>query len=246
MALTNDAADLLSDFKFFANRTENDASLTDAQIYRVLDLGLQQVWTSFVSLFPRFAMQVPVLMVRSTLASTYGGGTVFRIDGTDNNEVNGFIIPWGSAEVYATLPNGQEMYGSTYAGGDGDFVFSGGNVIVPGSGTRTFSSGPYIRYNRVPIAVSSAGANFSLPAFARQLVVFRALVLWANRGGLRDPSGYEEMYTQAWSGNPNRIGDVGVLGAMTTQYARSMDGAKAGIRWWRWAATQGALPVGAV
>lgn len=225
------SADLLSDFKFFANRTSNDASLTDAQIYRLLTLGQQQVAASIAAVFPRQMMGAPALM------TTSDAGVTYVISGTD--EDGDSPTPFGHAEVYATNPNGGELFGSSYAGGGwGDFVLEGNTLRAAGGQARTFAAGPYIRYVAMPGTLSASSAPTLKPAAARPLIVYRALVLWANRGGTRDGRPYEEMYQQAWRGTGN--GDWGLLGLLHTQYKGSMDSALEGVNWWRaWVANGG-------
>jgi hypothetical protein len=228
------STDLLADFDFFANRTSNDASLTDAQKYRLLTLAQQEVAKGVATAFPRFLMGAPALM------TTSDGGLTYAINGTDEDGLT--IRPFGHAEVYLKLPSGRELYGSTYAGGVGDVVFEGGVIRLPRMVEKVYDGGPYIRYVAMPGTLNASTAP-TLPSVLRPLIVYRALVLWANRGGLRDPRPFEDMYGQAWSG-AGRPGDYGIVGLIGTQYKNGLDGALAGQAWWRsWMATS-ALGVG--
>ena len=227
------SADLLSDFKFFANRTANDSALTDAQIYRLLTLGQQQVAASVTAVFPRLLMAAPALM------TTTDSGLTYQINATDEDGLA--VAPFGHAELYATNPNGGELYGSSYAGGGwGDVVFEGNKVRLAGGQARTFTAGPYIRYVALPGTLDGS-TQPTLPPVLRPLIVYRALVLWANRGGTRDPRPYEEMYQQTWRGSGN--GDWGILGLLHTQYKGMNDAATEGVNWWRaWVANGGSAP----
>jgi hypothetical protein len=219
------SADLLSDFKFWAMRPDTDESLTDAQIYRLLTLAQQQVSSDVATLFPRFLMNAPVLM------TTSDGGITYTISGT--GEDGETVAPLGHAEVYATSA-GYELYGSTYGGGGGDVVFEGTKIRMPQGRTGTYGSGPYIRYVSTP-GTLNASTQPTLHPLVRPLLVPQALKLWAMRGGQRDPAPYVSLYDQVWRG-PSGLG--GLLGALSTQYLRSMDAALEGVQWWRWFMTQ--------
>lgn len=210
------SAELLSDFKFWANRPDTDESLTDVQIYRLLTLAQQQEAMDLASRFPRMSMSAPTLMTTADNGKTY---TLSTTDADGNTE-----MPFGHAEVYATDPNGRELYGSSYAAAAGDVVFEGARIRIPAGVTQSFGSGPYIRYVPVPGTLNADNEPTMQPPFARQLIVFRALVLWANRGGMRDPKPFQEMYDRAFDS---------VLRALATQYARQNDAAVSGIKWWR-------------
>lgn len=210
------SAELLSDFKFWANRPETDESMTDPQIYRLLTLAQQQEAMDLASRFPRMMMSAPTLMTTSDNGKTYTLSTSDEDGNTDT--------PFGHAEVYATDPNGRELYGSSYAAAAGDVVFEGNKIRVPAGTTTAFNSGPYIRYVPVPGALDANDEPTLQPPFARQLIVFRALVMWANRGGMRDARPFQEMYDKAFDT---------VVRALTTQYARQADAAVSGIKWWR-------------
>jgi hypothetical protein len=78
---------------------------------------------------------------------------------------------------------------------------------------RTFSSGLYIRY--VPVGGTVAAATEpTLPVQFRLLLVPRAVVLYATRGGVRDPLPFIREEQKIWSGDPNILGDLGILGAL--------------------------------
>lgn len=217
------SADLLSDFKFFRGRPTTDEESTDVQIYRLLTLAQQQVAAEITALYPRFVAGAPVAM------TTTDGGITYSISGTDEDSLP--IVPFGHAEVYASNTSG-ELFGSTYAGREGDVVFEGDAIRIPGGQTRTFTSGPYIRY-AAQTGTLDATHPPTLPSVCRPMITYRALVLWANRGGVRDPQPYEQMYQQAWLGANPGGGDVGIRGLIATQYAQGLTAATAAQAWWR-------------
>ena len=217
-----DSADCLAKFLRYADRPSTDEGLLAADVYAYLTDAQITVAGEISALFPRLLMTAPTLMTTADSGLTY---TV----GTDSEGVT--IYPFGHAEVYAQSTNGAEMYGSTYSAYNGDFVFEGAKLRVPAGNTKTFSAGPYIRYVALPPAELSASVEPTLqPKQLRQLMVYRALVLWANTGGHRDPKPFEDMYQTAWLG-PTRTG--GLLAMLSTQYRQSAQAAQAGVDWWR-------------
>lgn len=224
-----DSADLLSRFRRYADRPTSDEDLSDADVYAYLTDAQIPVVGEIAALFPRLLMGAPALMSTSDNGATYTVGT---------DSEGAAIYPFGHAEVYAQAANGAELYGSTYGAYNGDFVFEGAKLRVPAGNTRSFSSGPYIRYVALPLTISASTEPTLQPKQIRQLVLYRGLVLWANTGGHRDPRPFEEMYQTAWLG-PDRRG--GLLALLTTQYRQSAQAAMAGIEWWRWWRAQGGM-----
>jgi hypothetical protein len=221
-----DSADLLTRFRDYADRPDDDQDLTDAKAYRYLTDAQVQVVSELAAIFPRMLMGDPVLLTTTDNGATYTLG-----DDTEGDP----IIPYGHAEVYASI-SGLELYGATYAGFDGDVVFEGGTIRIPAGQTRTFDSGPYIRYVALPLAISATDEPTLVPKQLRNLILFRALVLWANTGGHRDPRPYEEMYQQAW---------MAALKLQTTQYRQQASIAMPAY-WRTWVANGGPALIGVV
>lgn len=216
------SVNLLSDFRYQSGRPDVDEETTDAQAYRLLTLAQRDITNDVASLFPRFLMGAPALM------TTADSGVTYTISGTDEDSAT--VTPIGHAEAYATNPNGRELWGSTYSGRDGDFVFEGSKLRSPTGSPITYSSGPYIRYV-TPSGTLSASTEPSLPPLLRPLIVPRALILWANRGGLRDDAPYRRLYDDIWLGMGRA---TGLLSTLTTQYLHSTDSALAGAKWFRY------------
>lgn len=216
------SADLLSDFRYQSGRPNVDEETTDAQAYRLLTLAQRAITNEVAAMFPRFLMGAPALM------TTSDGGLTYTINGTDEDAAT--VTPIGHAEVYATNPSGRDLWGSTYGGRDGDVVFEGNKLRMPGGVAGTFSSGPYIRYV-APSGTLNASTAPSLPPLLRPLIVPSALVMWASRGGLRDPKPYQRLYDLLWTGH---TGTSGILATLSTQYLHSTDAALAGAKWWRY------------
>lgn len=214
-----DSADLLSRFLRYADRPDDDEDLTDTDVYAYLTDAQIQVVAEISALFPRLMMGAPALMTTADSGLTYTVGT---------DSEGSTIYPFGHAEVYAQSSNGAELYGSTFGSYNGDFVMEGGKLRVPNGQTRTFNAGPYIRYVAQPLTISASAEPTLQPKQIRQLILYRALVLWANTGGHRDPRPFEEMYDRAWIGK-----NGGMLAMLTTQYRQSSNASMAGIEWWR-------------
>lgn len=221
-----DAPTLLSDLRFYLMRPEVDESYSDAQLYRLLSQAQVMVVNEVAARWPRALMEAP------TLLTTADNGVTYTVDALDAD--GDPVHPFGHAEVYGRL-GGRELYGSTYAGREGDVVFEGGKIRFPGIRGRTFTAGPYIRYVK-PCPVIDANTEPVLqPKDARILIVYRALVLAQSRGGLRTTDWAEELYEKAWGGNP-KTGEVGFMGRYATQYAQQNTPSMTGAQWWRsWA-----------
>jgi len=227
MALYDSAA-LLDRLKFYLMRPTSDESYTDAQLYMLLSDAQVQVVNEIAAKFPRSLMAAPTLMTSADNGQTF---TVSTLD--DDGDA---VHPFGHAEVYARA-NGREVYGSTYGGREGDVVFEGSKIRIPGARRGTFTSGPYIRYVAPCPVISASSAPVLQPKDARILIVYRALVLAQSRGGLRTTEWAEELYKKAWQGDP-KAGDVGFQGRYATQYAQQNTPSMTGIQWWRhWSTT---------
>lgn len=218
-----DSASLLEKFRDYADRPSTDEDLTDAKVYRFLTDAQIPVFQDIMARWPRLLMGAPVLMTSAD------GGVTYTI-GTDSEGDN--IYPFGHAEVYATSPNGRELYASTYAAYSGDFVFEGYRLRTPAGNSYTYSSGPYIRYVAQPLTISASSEPTLQPKQHRNLILFQALVNWANVGGHRDPRPYQQMYDRAWSA---------AVVALTTQYRQAAQAERAGVLWWRYWLDQGGL-----
>jgi len=222
-----DSADLKTRFLRYADRPTDDEDLSTTDVYAYLTDAQVQVTGEIAALFPRLLMSAPGLMTTSDSGATY---TISATDADGDT-----IYPFGHAEVYAKATNGAELYGSTYGQYDGDFVFEGSTIRVPGGNTRTFDAGPYIRYVPLSNVIDASNEPTLQPKQLRQLVLFRALVLWANTGGHRDPRPFEDLYQTAWLG-PAR--NAGLLATLSTQYRHSHYSSLAGVQWWRWWTSQ--------
>jgi hypothetical protein len=56
-----------------------------------------------------------------------------------------------------------------------------------------------------------------MPDHARVLIVAHAVTTWAGRGGMRDARPFKEAEKSLAWGDPDRPGDIGIIGALKLQ-----------------------------
>jgi hypothetical protein len=215
-------AELLAGFKFFAMRPATDESITDAQIYVLLSEGQAHVYGMFAVHFPEILYEVPTALSTSDSGATYTFASA--------------IFPFGNVEIRSGL-NGNLLIPGTNWDGNADYVWEGDRIRIPNGRTRTFSSGLYARYIKMPTDISGSQEPVLEPAFARKLIMYYALYLWAERGGganQADPNRFLGMFQSAWAGDPRLNGDVGILGMLARQgYGSGMAAISVDQPWWR-------------
>jgi len=198
---TWDSADLLSRCRLLAARPTTDTATSDAQWYQMLTEG-QAHWTNV------FSAQVPwVLMNPPTLLVSTDGGYTYPFPGC--------VMPL-AVEVFDALDTGRILKPSAYWDPNGDYVWEGDHIRFTQGTAQSFANGPYARYVSPPGAIDASTQPSLVPAHCRLLLVYRAVAIWANRGGFRDPSPFYEMERRFWYGDPSS-GDIGVLGALKMQ-----------------------------
>lgn len=198
------SAELLAGFKFFAQRPATDESLTDAQIYTLLSAGQVKCYEILAAHCPAVLYGDPALM------STADSGYTYTFASS--------VFPFGSVEIRSSRTGGLLI--PTTDWGDGDYVWEGDTIRMPNNRPRTFSSGPYSRHIAPPSDISGSTEPTLKPAMARQLIMYYALYLWAERGGgmnEADPNRFLGMFQSAWSGDPRIPGDVGILATLKKQ-----------------------------
>jgi len=168
--------------------------------------------------------------------ATEGNTTV---DGTVTwtNIGSRFVFPLGDVEVRA-FANGRLLRPGPDWDPACDYVPAGNLIRFPNSRAKTFGSGgPVGRFVGPSRAIDASTQPVLQPSGVRILLVHHACMLWASRGGLRDPAYFEKLLQQAWSGDPNVPGDVGWLGALKLQFlfagAASFPAGSSVDNWWR-------------
>ena len=204
-----DSADLLARCKVHAKRPATDAGTTDLNWYVLLGDAQLDTYKLIAVHAPGVLTEEPVTMVSTDSGVTY----YFKTE----NDTPVTITPMGPVEIYDNLGR-PPLRPGTFWSDRGDYVQEGDHIRMPGNAPRSFGSGfPLSRHINPPglIGVSSAEPTLK-PTEARQLIVLRACVLWANRGGRRDPRPYEDDWNKAWFGDPTtgQMGWIYVLKGM--------------------------------
>lgn len=220
-----DSADLLRRARFEARRPAIDMAFGKETWYDFLSQAQEHWYDVFASLIPASLYGAPVLLTTADGGETY----TFGLDADGNA-----ISPIGAVEVRATrsgdlLNPGAEFDDSC------DFTIEGTKIRIPGGRKRTFSSGPYARFITPPTVIDDETEPTLQPLRARKLLVFRAVALWAEGPGMRDPEPFYSKEGRLWRGNPEQ-GDYGLLGSLRNQFLnQGLEGTRqdAGEAWWR-------------
>jgi hypothetical protein len=191
-----------------ARRPTTDNEMTSAQWYIYLSRA-QREWMNIIgTICPE-----PNLSSPTQLASA--DGNVSYTFGVDSDGLP--ITPIGHVELYDG-PRGILLRPGTFDDTGCDYVPQGATIRFPGNVSRTFNNGLYARFvNAQPPDIGASQEPTLAPVNARPLIGYRALVLYAQEAGGRDPSQWEQMEQQAWYGRP-QMGDFGILGMLKSQF----------------------------
>jgi len=218
-----DSADLLARVKRMAARpaTDEDKGPTDADADAMWYALLTEAQLAVVR---ELATHVPSVMYVHEKLTTADAGLTYDFSAE----------PLGQYEIRQS-PTGRLLIPGPEWDPGSDFVMAGNEIHFPGQKTKQFSNGPWARYVKTPGAIAAATEPTLLPTHARQLLIPRTCILWATRGGLRDPAPYEAEWNRLWYGDPEH-GEVGILGAL--KYQAFLMGAEAipsltADDWWR-------------
>lgn len=203
------SAELLDFFKSESGLPAvNDEFPTDAPIWTYLSLAQQMVFRQIATIAPNAVVGDPELL------TTSDGGYTYQFA----------HYPFGHAEIRESRTGAPLNPGAEYDSSS-DFVQEGQQIRWPDNRQRTFDDGPYARYAATPGDIDADNEPTLKPAQARVLIAYRALDLWAAKGGYRDPTPFRDQYTLlAWGSQ----GDPGILGALRAQYARQGGGGNRG------------------
>lgn len=195
-----DSPDLLARFKRLAQRPVTDSSLADSDIYALLTEGEGYWLGQWATHFPWLLWTAP------TLLTSADGGVTYTFPGA--------ITPI-KVELYSSL-QGPLLRPGAYWDGSCDYVWEGNRLRIPSGLPTTFGNGPYARYIVGPGTIDALTASQVTPDWCRILVVHRAIIEWASRGGFRDPTPFENLENKAFYGEPQR-GQLGILATLKTQ-----------------------------
>lgn len=204
-ATTWTSADLLARFKTQANLPTTSEVVSDATIYDYLTLAQEHCYGLWAQHFPNVLYGAPSLMTTSDGGYTY----VFA----------SAAYPMGQVEIRASRSGALLVPCNDWDGGD--YVPEGNQIRIPNGKSRTFSAGPYARFMAQPGKISAADEPTLNPPFARILIVYHALYLWANQAGnaaVKSPDHWLGLFQNAWSGDQRVLGDAGVLGVLKGQF----------------------------
>lgn len=210
-----DSADLLGRLRTFCNRPSDDELLTDTLGYQLLADGQRRLVLDVAARAPGALLSAP------TLLTSADGGYTYTF-GTDDDSNDAFVV--GHCEVYAR-DGGQELFASSYGDGEGDFVIEGDRIRIPRGQARTFTTGPYARFVKVPLLLSATVAPTFAPVWGRQAIVYEAWRLFCGIGQLRD----DQIAEQFYQGELGRI-LLAIRTAFSTQHAPA--GLKQRRPWW--------------
>ena len=200
-----DSADLLARCKRLAQRPSTDQQQLDADWYKFLGEA-QDHWVG------QFAIHVPwTNMTAPTLLTSADSNETYTF-GTDADSVN--IVPL-DVVVYAKK-DGRPLRPGTFWDSAADYVWEGDKIRFARGKTKDFTDGPYARFITPPGEISSSIEPTLKPKRARVLLVYRAVALWASRGGIRNPQTYFDLEERTWVGRPE-VGDYGLLGQLKNQ-----------------------------
>lgn len=210
-----DSADLLARLRTFTGRDSDDELLTEPLGYELLADAQRAAVLDIAARVPHAMMGAPVLLTSADGGSTYTFGT-------DDDGNAAFVV--GHCEVYAR-DGGQTLYASSYGDGEGDFVIEGDRIRIPRGQSRTFTTGPYARFQKVPLLLNASVAPVLKPVWGRMVIVYGAWQRFAAIAGLRDDRQPQELYDR-------ELGKI--LLDLKTQF--STYGYPAGLRarqpWW--------------
>lgn len=220
------SADLVAMCKEKAGRPTVDAQMDDAAWYRLLTEAQD-------ALVGEIAARVPSALAHqyATLDTDDGGATF-----TFGRDVYGELaFPMGHVEVWARESGGRVLFAASYENKGGDFVIEPKRIRTPGNSARTYADGPYARWVGVPAAITASVQPIIQPRPMRVLLVYYALMLWAERGQRRDPAPWAMAFRREWLGEPNGTGQLGWAGQLQLRFTTNMVPAsgRQDMAWWQ-------------
>lgn len=159
---------------------------SDAQVYRWLTKA-ETIWKPKVAaVYPYHMFSAPTLM------TTSDGGVTYTVSG----ETAPLAI-----EVYTSL-TGDRLTVGQYNDQGADYTWEGSRIRMTNSTARTFATStgaPYARYVASPSTVDGSTQSTINPSWARQLLVDRALILFARAKPGTDAAKFEKQETDNWT-----------------------------------------------
>jgi hypothetical protein len=212
----DDSAELLRRLRLVTRRPESDRDLTLQRAYTFLTDAQVELVYNLSAHIPDILKGAPVKLTTSDNGLTYN----FPSD------------PLGHIEVYSG-PYTDPLIEAPLWSASGDYTREGTKKIrMNGNVARTFADGPYARYIVKPGVIDATSQPTLQPPDIRRVLPWKAAELWAQTGGMYDPTPYRNQVQKMLWGDPESAGDVGIIPAYKVQHQSSgMDG---GVRpWWR-------------
>lgn len=219
-------SDLRTRIRTLAARPAADQALTDARLDEFLTEAQASWYRAIAGIVPRALYGPPVKLTTDDGGVSYG----FGLDDDGDR-----ITPMGAIELLAS-PTGPVLRPGGATGRDG-YLADGAVLRWPEQRARLFPDGPWARFVTPPGVIDASHEPTLVPKDARILLVYRALILWAQRTNA-DASEWLRSEERHWTGTP-AAGDTGILGALRSQYPpagpRDLYGGSMsdGARWWR-------------
>ena len=211
-----DSVDLLARCKFHRRRPSIDAGTDDPEWYGLLTIA-EAHWK------PIIAVHYPAPMLGAPVAMTSSDDKVWTIP-----NVNSYPL----ALLVLRSETGDPLKAGAYYDLGSDYVMEGAAIRITRG--RTLSTTPYARVVSGPTKIDASTDSAILPPTLRILLVYHACGLDAGRGGMDDPSYYEVMESNAAFGDPDKPGDVGLIGAAKLQNQLIGASGYAGpMKWWK-------------
>jgi hypothetical protein len=164
MALGWAAADLLTRFNTLAARPSTDG-ISSITKYAFLAEAQREVFNDLALYVPEPFFEAPVALTAAGDRKTF----------TFPSSIN----PIGPVEVYPSL---EAIPDSPLIEGE-DYMSEGDQIRIPNN--RSYSGTIYVRYVAPPSDIDASTEPTLVPAQARELIVYKAVALWAEGGGLR-------------------------------------------------------------
>lgn len=185
--------------KLYAGLPTADDSITDAQWYTLLSEA-EQDWKA------KIATQVPKSQWGAAVQMVTGDGGITYTVGTGLTLVAEFAGP-----IELRMTNRGALITPD------QYILDGATVRWPFGTSRSFASGPYVRYAAAAAGIDASTEPTLQPVRARILLVYGALKRWGNiGGGYRDPSYWETLESQEWFGDG--AGKIGLLDNLLAAY----------------------------
>ncbi len=193
--ITDTSAELVARLRRVTKRPLTDRDLTAADAYMYLTDAQTQLAYNLAAHIPDVLKGVPEKM------STPDKGLTYLTAGEALGHIEIYPAPYRDPLVEGPLWSGTT-----------DYTREGPRKIrMCGNRARTFTDGPYARYVRKPGVIDETNQPTLEPHDARRILPYLAAALWAEAGGVHDPSPYLRTAERLLWGSPDSAGDVGLI-----------------------------------